>query len=185
MITILSISGSLRKDSLNTHFLRAAAHLVEPNVEIIPFEGIGTFPLFNPDLEDSEPLSVLNFRKRIKEADAVIIASPEYAHGITGVMKNALDWVVGSGEFVNKPTCIINISCRAVLAFESLKEILKTMDAKIIHDASRVIAIPNNIDTEGILFDPQLSEQIRSTLKIFVNEIHLALEKNRSIHLTH
>src|ERR1700730_7815224 len=110
MIRILAISGSLRQRSLNTALIRSAVHLTPQGMEIDVYEGIGNLPLFNPDLEGVEPSVVLDFRAQLKQSSGVLISSPEYAHGITGVLKNALDWVVGSGEFVEKPVCLINTS---------------------------------------------------------------------------
>src|SRR5690348_328025 len=100
MLQILAISGSLRKASSNTALLRAAAALAPVDVKISLCKSLGDLPHFNPDLEGVEPASVLEFRSQLLEADGVLIASPEYMHGITGVMKNALDWIAGSGEFV-------------------------------------------------------------------------------------
>src|ERR1700722_12969411 len=131
MIKILAISRSLRRLSSNTALLQAAVDLAPPGVEIYVYPGISVLPLFNPDLEGFEPPSVIDFRSRLRASDGVLIASPEYAHGITGAMKNALDWVVGGGEFVNKPVALLNASIRAVHAQESLMEVLKTMDAHL------------------------------------------------------
>ena len=95
---ILAISGSLRRVSSNSTLLRAATLLAPEGMEITLFEGLGGLPHFNPDLEGTEPPSVPDFRARLQAADGVLICSPEYAHGVPGVLKNALDWVVGSGR---------------------------------------------------------------------------------------
>jgi len=100
---VLAISGSLRSQSSNTTVLRAVAMLAPPVVVVSIYDGIGKLPHFNPDLEETSGLAVLDFRQRLQESDAVLISSPEYAHGVPGVLKNALDWIVGSGELVNKP----------------------------------------------------------------------------------
>lgn len=169
MIRILAISGSLRQSSLNTALLRAAVHLAPPGIEILIYGGLGTLPLFNADLEGFEPPSVHDFRAELRAARGVLIASPEYAHGITGVLKNGLDWVVGSGEFVGKPVALLNTSTRATHAQESLKEVLKTMDAQIVIDASRVIPLPYKIDEAAILALPELSHRLRSAIASFAN----------------
>src|SRR5438105_3467377 len=113
---ILTISGSLRSASSNTTLLRAAAALAPEGVEIILYDGLGDLPHFNPDLEEANLPSVMDFRARLRAADGVLISSPEYAHGVPGVMKNALDWVVGSGEFVDKPVALLNASPRSTYA---------------------------------------------------------------------
>lgn len=171
MIRVLAISGSLRQRSLNTALIKSAAHLTPQGMEIEVYEGIGKLPLFNPDLEGFEPPSVLDFRNQLKRSSGVLISSPEYAHGVTGVLKNALDWVVGSGEFADKPVCLINTSSRSTIAFESLKEILKTMDAKIVNDASMVVGLPHNITKEEILEHSNIRSQLICSLIAFADRI--------------
>lgn len=176
MINILAISGSLRNASSNTALLCAACALVSEGVEIELYCGLGNLPLFNPDLEGSEPSSVLDFRTRLKEADGVMIASPEYAHGVTGALKNALDWVVGSGEFVNKPVALLNASARAKFAQESLAETIKTMMAQIVPEASLIIPLPTNkIDQCGILASTELSSVLKEAINAFVEAIRARL----------
>ena len=109
---ILAISGSLRAASSNTAILKAAQQLAPNNLEILLYHGLGDLPHFNPDLELAPPASVLEFQKMLRDSSAVIISSPEYAHGIPGTLKNALDWVVGSGEMVGKPTVLFNVAAR-------------------------------------------------------------------------
>lgn len=100
---IMAISGSLRKVSSNTTLLRAVQRLAPEGVLITIYTGLGDLPHFNPDLEGQEPQSVFDLRAQMQKAAGVLICSPEYAHGVPGVLKNALDWLVGSGETVNKP----------------------------------------------------------------------------------
>src|SRR5579872_2146108 len=128
MCKILAISGSLRQASSNSALLRAAKTLTNAQAAISLCNSLGALPLFNPDIENHPPTSVTYFRSQIATSDAILIASPEYAHGITGALKNALDWVVGSGEFFQKPVAVLNATARSSHAYESLKEILKTMD---------------------------------------------------------
>ncbi len=132
VIRILGISGSLRTASSNTVLLRAATSLAPEGVDINVYGDLGDLPHFNPDLEGSEPPSVIDFRARLHMSDGILISSPEYAHGVPGVLKNALDWVVGSGELVGKPVALLNASPRATHAQASLRETLTTMDARIV-----------------------------------------------------
>jgi chromate reductase len=114
---LLAISGSLRAASLNTCVLQAARRLAPASVEIELFEGIDGLPFFNPDLESGHiPEQVTRFRQVIGKADGLLISSPEYARGVSGVMKNALDWLVGSEDFPGKPVALINTSPRATAA---------------------------------------------------------------------
>jgi NAD(P)H-dependent FMN reductase len=146
-IRILAISGSLRAISLNTALLRAATSLAPEGVAISLYGGLGDLPHFNPDLEGAEPPSVLDFRTQLQRSDGVLISSPEYAHGVPGVLKNALDWLVGSGELVGKPVALLNASPRATHAQASLIETLTTMDlhAAIVAFTSAI----RNLRAEG------------------------------------
>lgn len=143
-IEILAISGSLRKLSSNTALLNAAAQLAPAGVTIRLCRGLGDLPLFNPDLEGNEPEPVLDFRRQLQAAHGFMIASPEYAHGVTGVLKNALDWVVASSEFVGKPTALLNASGRAIYSHAALTETLGVMSAKLIPEASLTVPLAHN-----------------------------------------
>ena len=127
---ILAISGSLRAASKNTSLLRALAAL-DPSIAL--YERIGELPHFNSDVDDAgAPQSVLDYREQLREADLIVISSPEYAHGVPGVMKNALDWVVGSGELMEKPVVLINTSAASKFVGPQLSEILTVMSAKVL-----------------------------------------------------
>lgn len=172
MIEILALSGSLRAESGNTALLRAAALLVPAGVHVRIEAGIGELPHFNPDLEGKEPESVLAFRARLAAADAVIVSSPEYAHGIPGSLKNALDWTVGSGEFSGKPVALFNASPRASLAQESLAEIVRTMDARLVETA--FVSLPllgSKLNGEQIAADEKLGPPVRRALAALLREL--------------
>jgi len=91
ILRILAVSGSLRAVSSNTALLRAAIALSPPGVEIRLYGALRELPHFNPDLEANEPPAVTDLRAQVRWADGLLISSPEYAHGVPGVMKNALD----------------------------------------------------------------------------------------------
>jgi chromate reductase, NAD(P)H dehydrogenase (quinone) len=172
MIRILSISGSLRQVSSNTALLEAAIALSPPNVEMKLYGGLGDLPHFNPDLEPTEPPSVKNLRSQIKWADGLVISSPEYAHGVPGVLKNALDWLVSGEEFVGKAIALFNASPRATHAQASLTEILTTMSGRIIPEAS--IAVPllgKKLDVAGIVADPEISSEVQAAIVAFATAI--------------
>jgi chromate reductase, NAD(P)H dehydrogenase (quinone) len=158
---ILAVSGSLRRQSSTGNVLLAAA-LLDPSVT--QFHGIGDLAHFNPDLEQDEPAPALAaWRKALREADAVLICSPEYAHGVPGVMKNALDWVVGSGELCDKPVGVVNASMRATHAHAALCETLVTMSARITQAVCPLDG-RKGIDPAGIAADPALAEILRDVL---------------------
>jgi chromate reductase len=92
-LVVCGIAGSLRRASYNRALLRAAQELAPEGMEIRIFDGVGDLPLFNEDLEaQGDPEPVLALRRAIGEADALLIATPEYNHGVPGVLKNAIDW---------------------------------------------------------------------------------------------
>lgn len=164
MKRILGLCGSLRANSSNRELLEVAAALIPDGVEFVLHEGFADFPLFRPDAGDAAS-PVLRFREALMAADAVLIASPEYAHGITGCLKNALDWVVASGEFSGKPVAVPNTSFSSHHAHASLMEILKTMDARVIDSASGRIPLPGSrVTREEIAADPALVGLIRETV---------------------
>ena len=111
-MNLLAISGSLRAASSNTAFLHTIQRAVCAPVEMHLFNALGSLPPFNPDLDEAAPDSVTSFRAMVADADAVVISTPEYAHGIPGVLKNALDWLVGSGELYRKPVVLLHLSAR-------------------------------------------------------------------------
>jgi NAD(P)H-dependent FMN reductase len=139
---ILALSGSLRAASQNTLLLRAVARLSPPGIEVIVYSGLGDLPLFNPDIEFPNPPAVAALREAIMAADALIIASPEYAHGVSGVIKNALDWMVGNESFVRKPVALINAAPRATHAYQSLRETVTMMSAQVVDAACITLPIP-------------------------------------------
>ncbi|KGT88067.1 NADPH-dependent FMN reductase [Enterobacter cancerogenus] len=126
---VLGISGSLRAASLNTVFLRAMSLLSPVGVTFEIYDSLDKIPLFNVDDENTQNSAVEHWRDALSRAEMVLLVSPEYAHGVTGVIKNALDWIVSSGEFLDKPVSMPNLSVRAHLAHSQLTETLKVMGA--------------------------------------------------------
>ena len=104
---VLAISGSLRAASTNTAMLRMAQSCAPDGVHLDLYEALGQLPLVNPDLEGNDPPAVQRLRTTMGRADALLFASPEYAHGISGVLKNALDWMVASGVLLGKPIAML------------------------------------------------------------------------------
>lgn len=147
-LKVLALSGSLRKASLNTAMLTMAIASAPTGVGVQLYRGLGGLPLFNPDLELSFPDEAAHLRDEIAGADALLIASPEYAHGVSGVMKNALDWMVSSAVFVDKPVALWNASPRASIALAALRETLKTMSARVVDAASLELLILSTSPTE-------------------------------------
>ena len=177
-VRILAVSGSLRTASSNTALLRAAARLAPEGVEVILYEGLASLPHFNPDLDDLDagtaPPAVMDFRSRLDASDGVLISSPEYAHGVPGALKNAIDWVVSSGEIYEKPVALLNASMAATHAYASLAETLTTADANLIEEASVRVGLPTNrMDEAGILADPKISGELREAVAALTRAIEL------------
>ncbi len=172
ILKILALSGSLRKASYNTALIHALSKLAPEGIEIIPFEGIDNLPLFNPDLVIQDITPVTRLSEALEKSDGLILASPEYAHGISGVLKNALDWLVAGEEFVNMPVALLNTSPRASHAQKALREVIKTMSGDIIEEAS--ISVPllgSNLDSDGIIKHPEISLALKEAITIFKQAI--------------
>lgn len=169
---ILAISGSLRTISFNTAALQAAVAAAPAGVEIVLYTGLEKLPHFNPDMDAGEPPETVKvLRREVGHSDGLLFAVPEYAHGIPGAFKNALDWLVSCVEFPDKPVALINASQRATHAQGQLREILATMSARLIRASLTLPLMGRNLDAAGILADPELSGQLRAALVIFVAEI--------------
>jgi NAD(P)H-dependent FMN reductase len=152
-LRVLAVSGSLRARSINSALLRVAARVAPAGVEVEAVRGLGELPLFNPDLDERPPPQVLAFREAIARADALVIASPEYAHGVTGTIKNALDWLVSFEPFIDKRVAVVNAAARASIAHAALCEILKTMNAHLVPGATVTLPFlaPEERTEEGLL----------------------------------
>jgi NAD(P)H-dependent FMN reductase len=163
---VLAISGSLRVQSTNTTLLHAIALIAAPEIGVVFYDELHAIPAFNPDLDvEPGPDSVERFRAQLREAGAVLFSTPEYAHGVPGSLKNILDWVVGSGELSGKPVVLVNASARGEYAQASLREILKTMDARLIPEAEVTIPLMGKgLDARAIAADVEFAAVLRSSL---------------------
>ena len=141
-LNVLALCGSLRAASINAALLRAAARIAAPGADIEVADWLGRLPLFNPDLEAEPPLPVQALLLAVAHADAILIATPEYAHGVSGTIKNTLDWLVSFEPFIHKPVAIINASPRAHHADDALRETLRTMSAGLVGERSFAVELP-------------------------------------------
>lgn len=162
---ILAISGSLRSNSSSAAILRAVEELAPDDVNVSIYSGLGNLPHFNPDDEDEALIAVKDWRTQLKRADGVLFCTPEYAHGVPGVLKNALDWIVSSGEFMNKPTAVISASPSpdgGDRANASLVQTLKVMMAEVV--AETTLCIPDvsaKLNDKGRIIDPTLIQALK------------------------
>jgi chromate reductase, NAD(P)H dehydrogenase (quinone) len=170
---LLAISGSLRAASSNTAVLQAAAKLAPAGVTIELYRQLGDLPHFNPDFDEERlPVIVAEFRALIGTVDGVLISSPEYARGVPGTLKNALDWLVGSFEFPDKSVALINVSPRATHAQASLTTTLETMSARIV--AGACVTLPllgTSLGADEIVADDELAGPLRKAIATFVDAI--------------
>jgi NAD(P)H-dependent FMN reductase len=164
---ILAISGSLRNTSSNTNVLKACAALAPDDVNITLYEGLDKLPYFSPELDGEGAVpaaTVQDLRQQLQKADAVIFCTPEYAFGMPGVLKNALDWIVSSGEFYDKPTAVISASPLATggdKANASLVQTLTVMSAMIKEGNKLLIPIVRTkMDVAGNITDKELEASL-------------------------
>jgi len=163
--TVLGLCGSLRAASINRAVLCAAVSVAPPGVRVELYPSLAGMPLFNPDLDSAALTPVARLRERIVGADAVLIASPEYAHGVSGVIKNALDWLVADETWVNKRVAVLNTAPRSQHAHAALCETLRTMSARLIESAC--VALPilgSGLDARGIASHAQHAASLRGVL---------------------
>lgn len=165
-MTFLGLCGSLRSQSLSAALLRAAQSLAPTGVDIQTFDRLGQLPLFNPELEPDAPEPVIALRDAVTTADAIVIVSPEYAHGVTGTMKNTLDWLVSHIPFAYKPVAVLNPALGAHHADAALKEILRTMSADLIDGACiRIPVIGSGVSAEHIADTPVFATALKDALQ--------------------
>jgi NAD(P)H-dependent FMN reductase len=183
--TILAISGSLRARSSNTEVLRAVALLAPPDVRVSMYDGLADLPHFNPDLDQATstlPAPVRALKAHVAAADALIICSPEYAHGVPGSLKNALDWLVSGSEIPYKPVALINASPRSRHAQASLAETLRTMSTVVVPDHSVEVPLDGRrLDAAAIVDHPELAEPLRRAVHALVGAVNASRERREQI----
>ena len=168
---VLAISGSLREKSYNTAIIKTLAIL---NTEVEVYEELGKLPFFNPDFDqsasekkDSSPLIVRKLREKIAQADTIIISSPEYAFEISGVLKNALDWLVSSQCMVEKSVAVITASTSGMggdKANDVLCGLVKVLSGKDAKARLMVDRVNKKITDEGEVTDAKLFEDLKNLL---------------------
>lgn len=178
MMRMVGISGSLRLHSSNTALLRAAAARVPAGARLEVYSGVGELPHFNPDRVGDEPPGVLALQNQIQSCDGVLFSTPEYAHGVPGALKDALDWLVGGIAFQDKPFALFNASPRAALAQASLIETVKTMGGRLVPEASLTLPLLGRKADEGeIVANPVWAQAIAAALAAFAR----AIEAGRAV----
>ena len=165
---VLTVSGSLRAVSSNGSVLEAVAALAPAHVTVTRYAGLADLPAFNPDLDGEGavlPRAVAAWRALIASADVLVVCSPEYAHGVPGALKNALDWLVSGPELPGLPVAVVNATTRAHHAHAALVETLRTMSADVVNAACVALPLqPHQRSAAAILADPDAVAQLTAVL---------------------
>ena len=174
---VLGISGSLRRDSYNTKLLRAAEELLPSFVEFEVWQGLKAVPPYDEE-DDVQPGpdAVEELRRAVAEADAILIATPEYNSSIPGQLKNAIDWLsrpLASNPLRNKPVAVVGASSGAFGAVWSqaeLRKVLGTTGARVVEAELAVGHAPTRFDEDGQLVDEEIREQLQEAVDLLVAE---------------
>lgn len=176
MATIIAISGSLRATSFNTTILNVVGRLLPADVQYTQFDGIGELPHFNPDIDKGDPIpAVQRLRNEVEAAALVIFCTPEYAFGVPGVLKNALDWLVSSGELNEKPVGTISASPMyrgGDRAHASLSLTLEALGTKQVAQAT-IPAVTTKFNAQGELTHPETLQELTD----FANALVIAIQQ--------
>jgi chromate reductase len=175
---VLGITGSLRRDSLNHALLREAAERLPAGAELVEFERLGEIPPYDADLESATtPAAVAELRQAMRDADAVLVATPEYNHSIPGVLKNALDWAsrpAGQSALTGKPAAVIGASTGmfgAVWAQAETRKVLGALGGRVV-EAELPVARAQDLYRDGRLdLSPEQYEHLDGLLAALVAEV--------------
>ena len=173
---ILAISGSLQATGTITTFVRAILALAPENMTCTRYDGLADLPHISPDRDgDDPPTSVKDLRSSLRAADGVLICTPEYAYGMPGSLKNALDLIVSSGEFVNKPVAALSASpypTGSERAHTSLLLTLTALNATVPEGATLTVPlVRTKMDASGAVSDAATAQALRSVLDALARAI--------------
>ncbi|TIQ35666.1 MAG: NAD(P)H-dependent oxidoreductase [Mesorhizobium sp.] len=171
MIEILAISGSLRAASTNSALIAALAASAPADCRVVVYGGLGQLPIFNPDDEDERtPREASDLIGAVTRADGIIVSCPEYAHGVPGGLKNALDWLVSRDAAVGKPAMVVHASPRSLYARAALAEIMRTMSFAMYEEAPLEIALLGKKppEVEAVLAEAENRLAMRDAMRGFV-----------------
>lgn len=167
---VLAISGSTRQFSTNLNLIHAFRNLTTDIFDITIFGGLTQLPHFNPDLDQEQPpQEIIDFRQTLRAHDGVLICTPEYAMGVPGTLKNALDWTVSSMEFSHKPVALITASSQGQKGHAALLETLHVIEAKMTSATQLLISfVKTKVSTEGNITDAQTLADVQALILSFV-----------------
>lgn len=168
---LLGVCGSLQVGSSNAAVLRAVAGRLPAAVDWDVFGSTGDLPAFNPDIPDADaPPSVQRWRSALRRSDGVVISTPEYAHSLPGALKNALDWVVGTGELVDMPVLVISAGpSGGSRAMASLTQVLRAVSADVVAGIE-IAAVRQKLDGDRIS-DAELRSRVDAAVASLLGTI--------------
>jgi chromate reductase len=170
---VFAISGSLRAGSSNHNILRFLGKVAPPDISYFIYDSLAQIPPFDPGLDnDTPPDAVFELRNLIQNADAIVICTPEYAYGVPGQLKNALDWTVSSDSFSGKPTALITASTGGENAHEALLKTLGAIDASVTDDTKLLVSfIRSKMDSEGNIIDKATADSLKAVFNALLKAI--------------
>ncbi|TGP22018.1 MULTISPECIES: NADPH-dependent FMN reductase [unclassified Mesorhizobium] len=174
MLNIIAISGSLRAASTNSALIAALAANAPADCRVTVYDRLGRLPIFNPDDEgERTPPEAARLIDAVTRADGLIVSCPEYAHGVPGGMKNALDWLVSRDAAVGKPAMLVHASPRSLYARAALAEIMRTMSFALHEEAALEIALLGKKPPEvkAVLGEPENVVAMRDAVNAFAEFI--------------
>jgi Predicted flavoprotein len=169
---ILVISGSLRQSSTNLNLINAIIKLYRRRLDFSLYQGLSAIPPFNPDLDGRDPpANVSDFRSQLNEADGVLICTPEYAMGVPGTLKNAIDWTVSSMEFSHKPAALITASSSGQKAHQSLLETLRVIESDIPDSSHLLIPFAQTKVKNDVITDTDTLDGIKNIMDSLIKTV--------------
>lgn len=170
MKKVAAICGSTRSSSTNLSLIKAIRDMAAEKYSITIFTGLADLPQFNPDVDhDDPPQAVAAFRRLLRAHDGILICTPEYAMGVPGSLKNAIDWTVSSMEFSKRPTALITASLQGNKAHASLLETLQMIEAETSDKTNLVISFAKTkIGTDNTITDATTFEQVQALTTAFL-----------------
>jgi chromate reductase, NAD(P)H dehydrogenase (quinone) len=170
---IAALCGSTKSTSVNLNLIKAISSLVQDECDVQIFDRISDIPHFNPDLDnENPPEEVTRFRQFLQNSDGILICTPEYAMGVPGTLKNAVDWTVSSCEFSKKPVALITAGSMGEKGHASLLETLRIIEAAVTDETQLVISYAKTKIGDAVITDDITLRQVKSLLNAFLSSIN-------------
>jgi chromate reductase, NAD(P)H dehydrogenase (quinone) len=162
---VVAICGSTKKLSLNLSLIQAIGDLFEQEIDLRVITDIDKLPHFNPDLDhQSPPASVTDLRNKLSQAEGILICTPEYAMGVSGTLKNALDWMVSTTLFSKKPVALITASSQGQKGHAALLETLKVIESNITEETQLVISFVKTKVKDDRIIDRETEKLVKGVV---------------------